>query len=141
VFARAIADDAWPEHLAIISDFWSTVMLKTGRYRRNPFTAHQHIEGISPELFHHWLRLWRETGQELLTPTLRTRRTLRHPPSQAASRPACSTALEHCQRASECVRWVDQQTGRCFPSRMPLPKLPLNGAAEIRQGEGVADHR
>jgi truncated hemoglobin YjbI len=36
VFARAIADDAWPEHLAIISDFWSTVMLKTGRYRRNP---------------------------------------------------------------------------------------------------------
>jgi hemoglobin len=68
VFARAIADDAWPEHLAIISDFWSTVMLKTGRYRRNPFTAHQRIEGISPELFDHWLRLWRQTGQELLTP-------------------------------------------------------------------------
>jgi hemoglobin len=68
VFARAIAHDAWPEHLAIISDFWSTVMLKTGRYRRNPFTAHQRIEGISPELFDHWLRLWRETGHELLPP-------------------------------------------------------------------------
>jgi hemoglobin len=67
VFARAITDDAWPKHLAIIADFWSTVMLKTGRYRRNPFTAHQRVEGIDPELFDRWLALWRETCQELLT--------------------------------------------------------------------------
>ena len=60
-------DDAWPKHLAIIADFWSTVMLKTGRYRRNPFTAHQRVEGIDPELFDRWLALWRETCQELLT--------------------------------------------------------------------------
>ena len=66
VFARAIADDAWPEHLSIIRDFWSTVMLKSGRYQRNPFSAHQRVAGISPELFERWLALWGETCRELL---------------------------------------------------------------------------
>jgi len=66
VFERAIADEAWPEHLAIIADFWSSVMLKTGRYRRNPFSAHQRVEGISPELFDRWLALWDETSHEVL---------------------------------------------------------------------------
>ena len=58
VFARAIADEAWPEHLAVIQDFWSSVMLKTGRYRRNPFAAHLRVEGIKPELFDRWLALF-----------------------------------------------------------------------------------
>jgi hemoglobin len=38
VFARAIADDAWPAHLAIIQDFWSSVM--PGR-RSRPQQAEQ----------------------------------------------------------------------------------------------------
>lgn len=66
VFARAIADEAWPEHLSIIRDFWSTVMLKSGRYRRNPFSVHQGVEGISPELFERWLALWGATCRERL---------------------------------------------------------------------------
>jgi hemoglobin len=66
VFARAIADDAWPAHLAIIQDFWSSVMLKTGRYRRNPFSAHMRVEGIRPELFDRWLALFKETCNEQL---------------------------------------------------------------------------
>jgi hemoglobin len=66
VFARAIADDAWPAHLAIIQDFWSSVMLKTGRYRRNPFSAHVGFEGIGPELFDRWLALFKETCNEQL---------------------------------------------------------------------------
>ena len=67
VFARAIRDDAWPEHLSIIRDFWSTVMLKSGRYQRNPFSAHQRVAGISPELFDRWLSLWSATCRELLS--------------------------------------------------------------------------
>jgi hemoglobin len=67
VFGRAIADEAWPEHLSVIRDFWSTVMLKSGRYQRNPFSAHQRVEGISPELFDRWLALWRATCRELLS--------------------------------------------------------------------------
>jgi hemoglobin len=65
VFARAIPDDAWPNHLAVITDFWSSVMLRTGRYRGNPLAAHQRVAGINAELFDRWLALWRETAHEL----------------------------------------------------------------------------
>jgi hemoglobin len=68
VFARAIADRAWPAHLAVIQDFWSSVMLKTGRCQRNPFSAHLRVEGIRPELFDRWLVLFQETCNELLAP-------------------------------------------------------------------------
>lgn len=68
VFTRAIAEDAWPEHLAIIQSFWSSVMLKTGRYKRDPFGVHRRIEGISPALFRRWLALFEETCRELFPP-------------------------------------------------------------------------
>ena len=68
VFARAIPDDAWPAHLAVIQDFWSSVMLKTRRYHRNPFSVHRRVEGIKPELFDRWLALFRETCDEVLPP-------------------------------------------------------------------------
>ena len=70
VFRYAIADEAWPQHLAIIPEFWSSVMLKSGRYHRNPFSAHTQIEGITSELFDRWLALFRETCDELLTENL-----------------------------------------------------------------------
>jgi hemoglobin len=66
VFAQAIPDETWPEHLAIIRDFWSSVMLKTGRYQRNPFSAHLRVEDIRPELFERWLHLWRGTCHDHL---------------------------------------------------------------------------
>lgn len=68
VFARAIPDEAWPEHLAVIQSFWSSVMLKTGRYKRDPFGVHRQVEGISPALFARWLALFRETCFELFDP-------------------------------------------------------------------------
>jgi hemoglobin len=70
VFGRAIADEAWPQHLDVIRDFWSSVMLKSGRYQRNPFSVHQRVEGIRPELFDQWLALFRVTCDDLLTPNL-----------------------------------------------------------------------
>jgi hemoglobin len=66
VFGRAIAGELWPQHLAVIRDFWSSVMLKSGRYQRNPFGAHQRVDGIRPELFDRWLALFRETCDDLL---------------------------------------------------------------------------
>jgi hemoglobin len=68
VFGRAIADEDWPQHLAVIRDFWSSIMLKSGRYQRNPFSAHLRVKGIRPELFDRWLALFRDTCDELLTP-------------------------------------------------------------------------
>src|SRR5690606_31152979 len=34
IFNRAVDD--WPEHIAQITDFWSSIMLRTGRYSGRP---------------------------------------------------------------------------------------------------------
>jgi hemoglobin len=66
VFNGAILD--WPEHLEKLSDFWSSVMLTTGRYKGNPMAAHlKHVSAIEPAMFERWLDLWRETARETLT--------------------------------------------------------------------------
>ncbi|HEU4650829.1 MAG TPA: group III truncated hemoglobin [Croceibacterium sp.] len=67
IFNEAIAD--WPEHLAKLHAFWSSVMLTSGRYKGQPVPAHQkHRERITPELFERWLALWGRTARELMTP-------------------------------------------------------------------------
>lgn len=67
IFNDAIHD--WPEHLDRLSDFWSSVMLTSGRYKGQPVPAHQkHGSRISPELFDRWLALWDETSDALMTP-------------------------------------------------------------------------
>ena len=65
VFNDAVRD--WPEHLARIADFWSSVMLSSGRYKGNPVAAHMaHAARLSPEKFGRWLAIWRETTNEML---------------------------------------------------------------------------
>lgn len=65
VFDHAISD--WPHHLGKMVDFWSSVMLTTGRYKGNPLMMHlKHIARIRPEMFDRWLELWRETAGEVL---------------------------------------------------------------------------
>jgi hemoglobin len=58
------AVDDWDEHLAKLSDFWSSVMLTSGRYKGNPMAAHiKHP--IKPEFFDRWLEIWHETAAEI----------------------------------------------------------------------------
>lgn len=60
IFDGAVHD--WPAHLATLTDFWSSVMLTTGRYKGNPMRAHLALrDAITPELFDRWLALWAET--------------------------------------------------------------------------------
>ncbi|CAX26798.1 MAG: group III truncated hemoglobin [Methylobacteriaceae bacterium] len=70
VFAAKIPDEAWPRHLATIHDFWSSVLLKTGRYKGNPFGRHLGIEGINPAHFARWLGLFEETAAEIFVPEI-----------------------------------------------------------------------
>jgi hemoglobin len=70
VFARAIGEDEWPAHMATIQDFWSAVMLKSGRYKGNPFQVHKEVQGISPQLFGRWLALFDAACREALPPDL-----------------------------------------------------------------------
>jgi hemoglobin len=64
IFARAIAD-GWDEHLAKMCDFWSSVMLRTGRYKGNPMVAHVRWKVIQPQHFVRWLTLFRLTAEEV----------------------------------------------------------------------------
>lgn len=67
VFEDAIHD--WPGHLDLLTDFWSSVMLASGRYKGRPVPAHhKHAARISPELFDRWLALWDETSDALMVP-------------------------------------------------------------------------
>jgi hemoglobin len=68
VFEAAIADGAWPAHLARMCRFWSSVMLTTGAYSGNPVATHRAVEGIAPELFPHWLALFTATASDLFEP-------------------------------------------------------------------------
>ena len=67
VFGGAIAD--WPHHLAKLQDFWSSVMLTSGRYKGQPMQAHvRHEPAMTGEAFARWLALWRQTTDDLLSP-------------------------------------------------------------------------
>lgn len=65
VFNDAVHD--WDEHLERIADFWSSVMLTTGRYKGNPVAKHlAHAARITPAMFDRWLTLWAETTNGML---------------------------------------------------------------------------
>ena len=70
VFARAIAREAWPEHLGKMYAFWSSVMLTSGRYKGNPMMAHMKVEGIEESLFPRWLQLFAATAEEICPPEI-----------------------------------------------------------------------
>ncbi|GJE55999.1 MULTISPECIES: group III truncated hemoglobin [Methylobacterium] len=70
VFAARIADGDWPRHLAKIRDFWSSVLLKSGRYKGNPFGKHQAIGGLGLAHFERWLGLFSQTAAEAFAPEI-----------------------------------------------------------------------
>src|SRR5665213_750060 len=57
IFADGVHD--WDTHLATMRDFWSAVMLTSGRYKGNPFAAHLR-HNLRPEFFTTWLALFAE---------------------------------------------------------------------------------
>ena len=63
-FYRAIPGD-WGPHLATMRNFWSSVMLTSGRYKGNPVARHVRLEGVAPHFFEVWLTLFRDTCHEL----------------------------------------------------------------------------
>ena len=67
IFQRAIAGH-WDTHLATMRDFWSSVMLMSGRYKGNPVAVHKQVAGIEQRLFNRWLELFGLTCGELFEP-------------------------------------------------------------------------
>lgn len=63
VFAGAVGttDAEWTPHLARLADFWSSVMLRSGRYHGDPFSKHLRLPNLQPAMFDRWLALFGET--------------------------------------------------------------------------------
>jgi hemoglobin len=67
IFEAAIGND-WDHHLERMTDFWSSVMLTSGRYSGNPMIKHVRQKAIRPAHFVRWLALFEETANALFTP-------------------------------------------------------------------------
>jgi hemoglobin len=70
VFARAVGttDADWAPHLVRVSNFWSSVMLRSGRYQGDPFSMDLRLPDLEPAMFDRWLALFGETCAELFEP-------------------------------------------------------------------------
>ena len=71
VFEAVISD--WEPHIVRIVDFWSSALRGTARYKGAPMPKHAALPGLTPELFHRWLALFRETTQALDNAALQQR--------------------------------------------------------------------
>lgn len=69
IFARHVAD--WSLHLPKMHDFWSTVVLRTGRYAGRPIEAHERLPGLTHAHFDRWLSLWERTVVLVIAPQAR----------------------------------------------------------------------
>lgn len=63
IFARQIEPGRWPYHLAKMCDFWSSVLLRTGRYHGRPLPPHMRLPDLSDAHFARWLDLFRATAR------------------------------------------------------------------------------
>jgi hemoglobin len=66
IFNRAIGD--WDHHLAKMCDFWSSVLLMTGRFQGAPMAVHAALPVIRPTHFARWLHLFRQTAESVCPP-------------------------------------------------------------------------
>jgi len=69
VFNAAIGDH-WPEHLATLTNFWTSVLLASGRYKGNPMMAHLAIPQMDQHHFARWIELWTRTTSEVFGPEI-----------------------------------------------------------------------
>lgn len=69
IFIKAIgtSDQEWQTHLTRMYDFWSSVMLATGRYNGSPLQKHIALPHFDKALFKRWLELFEETANEIHT--------------------------------------------------------------------------
>ncbi|SDG39046.1 hemoglobin [Pelagibacterium luteolum] len=67
IFNRAVDD--WDHHIEQITDFWSSIMLRTGRYSGRPLNPHLRLP-IEAEHFDRWLALFEKTANDIFQPEI-----------------------------------------------------------------------
>ncbi len=67
VFEQAL-HDRWEPHLQRMVDFWSTITLGNKQFSGNVFGKHMALDGVTPEHFAAWVRLWGQNTDRLFAP-------------------------------------------------------------------------
>jgi len=67
VFATRIQGDEWRAHEDHIASFWGSIFLQNKRFSGNPMQKHMALNGLTPAHFKHWLSLFEQTTQQVLT--------------------------------------------------------------------------
>ncbi|MFC0406903.1 group III truncated hemoglobin [Roseomonas elaeocarpi] len=70
VFRSAIPDEKWQAHLGTIADFWSSLLLGSGRYNGRPLPKHLALPDVGDAHFRRWLALFRTTAEEVCPPAV-----------------------------------------------------------------------
>lgn len=67
IFFRAMGDDPemWKPHMQTMYDFWSSIMLNSGRYSGNPLQKHRELPPFDRALFDRWLDLFKKTAWQI----------------------------------------------------------------------------
>jgi len=65
--------DDWDHHLALLTDFWSSILRGSGRYSGTPMQKHVALDELNPAFFQRWLALFRETLAEQPNEAMRER--------------------------------------------------------------------
>ncbi|MER8435691.1 group III truncated hemoglobin [Mesorhizobium sp. M1312] len=66
IFAREIPGD-WEPHLEKMTDFWCSVILKSGDYQGRPVPVHIKLKDVTEQDFDIWLRIFGKTAGELFS--------------------------------------------------------------------------
>lgn len=67
VFARAM-HRSWPAHLALMSNFWCTVLRVERSFNGDVYAPHARLDGIGAAHLVRWLGLWRQHARAALPP-------------------------------------------------------------------------
>ena len=67
VFENALYGQ-WDTHLQRLVDFWSSVALGTRSFKGDVFGKHMAVDGVAPEHFAVWLRLWGQHTERVFAP-------------------------------------------------------------------------
>ncbi|CAA6806648.1 MAG: Unknown protein [uncultured Sulfurovum sp.] len=69
-FGDDIESKVWKEHLILLSNYWSMLMLGENDYQGRPMAPHFDMPGISRKAFEQWLFLFHETVDEIYIPKI-----------------------------------------------------------------------
>ncbi len=64
-FGDDIEGKVWKEHLVVLGNYWSMLMLGEKEYFGRPMAPHFEMHGISRKAFEQWLFLFHETVDEI----------------------------------------------------------------------------